>query len=197
MVGEDGKEKILREFGEKISKQEDIPPEFTDALNETINEEVDVKEKSIKPVPANRDAKVMFRSTEFIKELETVINKYSMENESNTPDFILAPFLRECLRVFAGVTVKRDEWFGYNTDIITREHPISADDLKYILSKVSIENIDGRTLVLQKIYNSAVLRTKEGNEFAICMRDDGFEMSVPGSDKWYRVDVETGEIKEM
>jgi len=52
-------------------------------------------------------------------------------------------------------------------------------------------------LVLKEIYNSAILETKGGNKLAICMRDNTIEMSVPGSDKWFRVEMETGDIKEI
>lgn len=34
----------------------------------------------------------------FQKELYELLNKWSMETESNTPDFILAQFLMDCLR---------------------------------------------------------------------------------------------------
>ena len=42
--------------------------------------------------------------TPFEQELTSLINKYSMENGSNTPDFILANYLQDCLRIF-NVTV--------------------------------------------------------------------------------------------
>jgi hypothetical protein len=32
-----------------------------------------------------------------IEEFRTIINKYSLENDSNTPDFILAEYLLDCL----------------------------------------------------------------------------------------------------
>ena len=38
--------------------------------------------------------------TEFEKELEQLINKHSMENESDTPDLILAGYLMMCLDAF-------------------------------------------------------------------------------------------------
>lgn len=50
--------------------------------------------------------------SEFEKELEHLINKYGIENESNTPDFILARMIRETLSVFAGICGARDRWFG-------------------------------------------------------------------------------------
>lgn len=35
--------------------------------------------------------------TAFEKELQTLINRHSKENESDTPDFILANYLKDCL----------------------------------------------------------------------------------------------------
>lgn len=37
---------------------------------------------------------------DFRKELESLINKFSKENGSDTPDFILAEFLDNCLAAF-------------------------------------------------------------------------------------------------
>lgn len=41
-------------------------------------------------------------------------NKYSfyMEQESNTPDFILAKYLLDCLRNWNRATTERDRWYG-------------------------------------------------------------------------------------
>ena len=50
--------------------------------------------------------------SDFEKELAALINKYSRENESNTPDFILATFLRGCLDVFNGAIRQRESWYG-------------------------------------------------------------------------------------
>jgi len=36
----------------------------------------------------------------FRKELESLLNRRSKENKSNTPDFILAAFLEKCLDAF-------------------------------------------------------------------------------------------------
>lgn len=48
----------------------------------------------------------------FEKELETLINKYSKENGSNTPDFILAEYLSNCLATFNNTIIKRENWYG-------------------------------------------------------------------------------------
>lgn len=48
---------------------------------------------------------------ELLKELAGLLNKYSMENGSNTPDFILAEYLMDCLGVLNTVISKRDSWY--------------------------------------------------------------------------------------
>ena len=64
--------------------------------------------------------------------------------------------------------------------------------------KVSTKQIYGETnLMLGEIFCNTILETEEGNHLSICMRDDTIEMSVPGSDKWYRVNMQTGDIDEM
>ena len=49
---------------------------------------------------------------EFEKELEMLINKHSKENESDTPDFILAQYLKGCLANYAETVKARDKWYG-------------------------------------------------------------------------------------
>lgn len=49
----------------------------------------------------------------FEKELEELINRYSKENGSNIPDFILAEYLNECLKNFNQTINKRDKWYGW------------------------------------------------------------------------------------
>jgi len=48
----------------------------------------------------------------FEKELETLINKCSKENESNTPDFILAEYMSDCLKAFNKANNRREQWYG-------------------------------------------------------------------------------------
>jgi len=50
--------------------------------------------------------------TEFRKELEALINRYSKENGSNTPDFILAEFLIGCLDTFDKAVSRRSKWYA-------------------------------------------------------------------------------------
>jgi hypothetical protein len=43
------------------------------------------------------------------------INSVSAENDSNTPDFILAEYLVHCLEGFAIASVNREDWYGKPT----------------------------------------------------------------------------------
>lgn len=49
---------------------------------------------------------------DFQKELCALINVYSQENASHTPDFILASYLQACLDTWNLHTRERDRWFG-------------------------------------------------------------------------------------
>lgn len=50
--------------------------------------------------------------TAFEQDLRRLINKYSMENRSNTPDNILAEYLVSCLDVFNRTVAQRETWYG-------------------------------------------------------------------------------------
>ena len=56
---------------------------------------------------------------EFQKELESLINKYSKENESNTPDFILAKYIILCLNTWNDCVTSRENWYGRGNKMIT------------------------------------------------------------------------------
>lgn len=45
---------------------------------------------------------------EFKARLTTLINEYSLENPSNTPDFILAHYLMSCLNAFDDAYLARE-----------------------------------------------------------------------------------------
>jgi len=57
------------------------------------------------------------RLDEFEKELTGLINKYSLENISNTPDFILADYLRDCLEILDYAIRDREKWYGKKNKI--------------------------------------------------------------------------------
>jgi hypothetical protein len=49
---------------------------------------------------------------EFRKDLERLINRHSLENGSDTPDFILAEYLTKCLEAFDWCVTNREKWHG-------------------------------------------------------------------------------------
>lgn len=55
---------------------------------------------------------IITKDEEFIRELTSLLNKYSKENLSKTPDFILAKYLIGCLRTFNYVVNDREKWYG-------------------------------------------------------------------------------------
>lgn len=49
--------------------------------------------------------------TGFRAELETLINRHSKENGSDTPDFILADYMADCLDAYDKAVTRRTEWY--------------------------------------------------------------------------------------
>ena len=54
---------------------------------------------------------------EFANKVEEVINQFSIENKSNTPDYILAEFMVSCLAAFEATSLRREAWFGVSLDV--------------------------------------------------------------------------------
>lgn len=48
----------------------------------------------------------------FQNELTNLINRCSRENASDTPDYILAMYLLNCLEAFDQAVRQRENWFG-------------------------------------------------------------------------------------
>ena len=48
----------------------------------------------------------------FYAELVELINKHSVENGSDTPDYVLAYFITECLKAWTSGVRQRDQWYG-------------------------------------------------------------------------------------
>ena len=58
---------------------------------------------------------------DFKKELAYVLNKYSRENLSNTPDYILAEYLNDCLNTFDKIIQLREKL--YKVGLKTKNNP--------------------------------------------------------------------------
>ena len=50
--------------------------------------------------------------TGFEAELTNLLNQYCEENASDTPDFILAKYLTDCLAAWNRATVRRTAWYA-------------------------------------------------------------------------------------
>jgi len=61
------------------------------------------------------------------QELQVLLNRHCMENGSNTPDFILAQYLLDCLGVFNKAVLRREEWYGRTDDLPWVTPPVQRD----------------------------------------------------------------------
>jgi len=83
-----------------------------------------------------------------LKRIQHVLNSVSAENVSNTPDFILAAFLTNCLAAFNHAVTARESWYGRDPAIgpgqmVTEGHTRSS---LHILSQTSsVEKTDPET----------------------------------------------------
>jgi len=64
----------------------------------------------------------------FRNELRVLINQNSLENGSNTPDFILAEYLENCLKAFDYAVLQRTEW--YRKDEVKND-PLVDDEFSW------------------------------------------------------------------
>jgi len=53
-----------------------------------------------------------YQGAQFRAELANLINRYSLENGSDTPDFILASYLQGCLDNFDHAVTTRSKWYA-------------------------------------------------------------------------------------
>ena len=51
----------------------------------------------------------------FRKDLTALLNRYSKENDSNTPDYILADYVLNCMSAYNLSVQRRDIWNGSDT----------------------------------------------------------------------------------
>jgi len=54
----------------------------------------------------------MKNESAFRTELQSLINRHSVENGSNTPDFLLAEHLVQQLNTWDQYVTRREQWFG-------------------------------------------------------------------------------------
>lgn len=59
------------------------------------------------------------RGDAFRRELASVLNRFSMENASDTPDFLLADYLIDCLRALDTAVRARERYYGREKQPLT------------------------------------------------------------------------------
>ena len=59
-----------------------------------------------------KDLEILINKSQFEKDLTILINSYSKENDSDTPDFILATYLNAVLDNFNAAVKQREEHYG-------------------------------------------------------------------------------------
>ena len=64
---------------------------------------------------------------DFREALTDLINQCSMENRSNTPDFILAEYLEVCLLAFDTAVQQREAWHGRDSRPTVPGTPLKKD----------------------------------------------------------------------
>lgn len=60
----------------------------------------------------------------FLQDITLVINRYSEENKINTPDFILAQYMKDCLDVLNKTIRIRDNWINKEMSYVGETAPL-------------------------------------------------------------------------
>jgi hypothetical protein len=64
----------------------------------------------------------------FRDELQSLINRHSMENGSDTPDFMLAEYLADCLAAFDKAVRERERWYGRGKSAVHQDDSASEPE---------------------------------------------------------------------
>jgi len=78
-----------------------------------------------------------------------LINTYTLENVSDTPDFILAQLMIQCLEAFEQAANERDEWRNYGQ--LLDQNDIMRKALEEIWQKVDTQEVSKNWIVLRAL----------------------------------------------
>lgn len=106
------------------SQTDKTPDEVLRQCNDLANDIF----KDAGPLPDSEIARPTFD-----KALERLINCYSLESGSNTPDFILVEYLKSSLINFHQATRMRDNWYGGKRSVINDQAELWESDINKIL----------------------------------------------------------------
>lgn len=68
---------------------------------------------------AKPDSAPVKNGNAFRRELAALMNRYSLENGSDTPDYMLADYLIQCLRALDSTVNEREVWYGREKKVPT------------------------------------------------------------------------------
>jgi len=126
------------------------------------------------------------KNSDFEKELCDLINKHSLESESNTPDYLLAKYLVGCLSLFASATLARDDWRGEgyvtNKDEDLNKLLDSAPAEKKEPAKIraSVTTVDRREYLMQKRWGSGMNACDDYKKFEMIRVDTNDPKYITG-----------------
>ena len=86
--------------------------EFDRRKRPTIAELEAILEKGDAKIDIAPNGEVLERAYSFTERLQHLLNEFSKENNSNTPDFVLAAFMENCLTAFNLATHRREQFYG-------------------------------------------------------------------------------------
>ncbi|QNJ59321.1 hypothetical protein SEA_MRMIYAGI_108 [Mycobacterium phage MrMiyagi] len=80
--------------------------------------------------------------SDFMNDLQSVINRHCQENQSGTPDFILASFVADSLKAFSVAVNDRERWYGRSQDQfgMTEKDEVALDDLSGVLFRMGLNS---------------------------------------------------------
>jgi hypothetical protein len=99
--------------------------------------------------PKEAQASVGARSASFRNELQKLINSLSKENGSDTPDFILAEYLDDCLKAFDKAVSRREDLSGdedavtFVSDELAKAAQVADQQQRYALAD-AIDSLNAR-----------------------------------------------------
>lgn len=105
----------------------------------------------------------------FTKGLEELINSFSKENGSNTPDYILAQYLNDCLEAWNRNVVRRDQHNGFG-DI--REEQMEDKNMEEALQQLPIDEPDDAELALEYAASDRERMKKEASDWWVGLNQD-------------------------
>lgn len=79
----------------------------------------------------------------FRRELARLLNKYNKENASNTPDFILAEYLNDCLSAYDRSSEHRDRWHMKEKPTSETKPDETDEDRLYREKEMKVEDYAG------------------------------------------------------